>query len=108
MKKSDLRTGMLVTLRNKEEYYVMLNTGSMFQREKDVLVHKIGDSLGWMPLSEYDEDMYFHDDPESIFPTTEEEDRAWDIMAIDNVHSIPDMFCTGKYKTIWMRKEQSP
>lgn len=40
MKKSDLRTGMLVTIRNGDYYYVALNTGFGGEQE-NVLVYRL-------------------------------------------------------------------
>lgn len=45
MKKSELKTGMKVTLRNKTEYTVVLNTGY-----EDALISK----RGWLALNDYD------------------------------------------------------
>lgn len=102
MNKSDLRSGMLVTLRNNETYYVMLNTG-LWGRMNDVLCHKVGDDTGWMPLSDYAEDLTHHDDPDAIFPNTPEEDRMWDIVQVA-MCSTASALCTRKhYKTIWTR-----
>lgn len=104
MIKSDLRSGMLVTLRNGETYYVMLNTG-LPGRMNDVLVHRVGDDTGWMTLRNYAEDMTHHDDPDDIFPATPEEDRMWDIVQVDACRFASDL-CTRKhYRTIWKREE---
>lgn len=106
MTKSDLRTGMIATLRNGEEYYVMLHTG-LFGRQDSVLVHRVGDDMGWMPLALYDEDMTFHDDPDGVIPGTPDLDREWDIMAVDAVRNVTQLFTGSNYKTIWMRKEDA-
>lgn len=105
MKKSDLRTGMLVTLRNKESYYVMLNTG-LSDNKEDVLVHKVGNCTGWMPLCQYDNDLLYHDDPDGIFPSeSEEDDGSWDIMQVDACQEAVDLFRSSCYYKIWTREE---
>ena len=104
MKKSDLRSGMLVTLRNSETYYVMLNTG-MLGSQADVLVHKVGHDTGWMSLRDYAEDMTHHDDPDAIFPNTPEEDQMWDIMKVEATTHAGYLCMSHYYKTIWTREE---
>lgn len=104
MKKSDLRTGMFVTVRNGNHYYVMLNTGMGGEME-NVLVHKVGKNTGWMPLSSYDEDMLFHDEPDDILPSpSEEDDHAWDIVRVDGCTEAAWLYCRETYKLIWKRK----
>jgi len=107
MKKSDLRTGMLVTLRNKESYYVMLGTGLGFTQD-DVLVHRVGSDTGWMPLCQYDSDLLYHDDPNEILPSaSEEDDRPWDIMQVDACREAAYLFQpSNHYRTIWKREEE--
>lgn len=100
MMKSDLRSGMLVTLRNKNTYYVMLNTG-LVGDQNDVLVNKVNGLIGWMPLRNYDEDMQYHDDPDLPFPNTEDEDRSWDIVQVEAVYHASSLCERKYYKTIW-------
>ena len=106
MNKSDLRTGMHVTLRNDNTYYVMLCTGLSGEQE-NVLVHKVGYDTGWMPLSQYDKDMRFHDIPDGPLPqASEEDDRQWDIMKVDACRQAADLFMKqDRYRTIWKREE---
>ena len=107
MKKSDLRTGMLVTIRNLNHYYVMLNTGMGGEME-NVLVHKVGKDTGWMPLSSYDEDMLFHDKPDDILTSPSEEDeRSWDIVRVDGCSEAAWLYCRGTYKLIWERSDEA-
>ena len=103
MNKSDLRSGMLVTLRNNDTYYVMLNTG-LLGNQADVLVHKVGDGTGWMPLRDYAEDMTHHSDPDDIFPSTPEEDRMWDIMQVSVPRSAAYLCDRRYYRSIWTRE----
>lgn len=106
MKKSDLRTGMIVSLRNGESYYVMLNTGFTWHDQNDVLVHKVVYETGWMPLCQYNEDLTYHDDPDSILPSaSEEEDRLWDIVQVDACREAVYLFQPNHYHTIWTREE---
>ena len=107
MKKSDLRTGMIVTLRNKESYYVMLNTG-LSGNQADVLVHKVGNCTGWMPVCQYDDDLLYHDDPDGIFPSaSEEDDRPWDIMQVNACREAAYLFLpSNHYRPIWKREEE--
>lgn len=106
MKKSDLRTGMIVTLRNGETYHVLLHTGFGGEQE-NVLVHKIGTDTGWMPLRPYDEDMKYHDnDNESIFTNDPKDDPNWDIMQVEAVREAAYVLTGRHFKTIWERKEE--
>ena len=62
MRKSDLKTGMIVVTRDNDEYMVMLNvefsaTGS---KPQNFLVSKDG----WMPLSKYSDDLKLGEDEE--------------------------------------------
>lgn len=104
MNKSDLRTGMFVTLRNNESYYVMLNTG-LFGDQEGVMVHRIGNDTGWLSLSNYTEDMTHRSDPDEIFPLTPEEDRMWDIVRVEAVTHVSSLFVTRAYKTVWERED---
>lgn len=104
--KSDLRTGMLVTLRNGESYYVMLNACPSFLNQEDLLVHKVGDDTGWMPLCDYSEDMTYHDSQDSdIVPVDPDDDPNWDIMQVDTCTSAAYLFRSHRYTTVWKREE---
>ena len=106
MKKSDLRTGMIVTLRNGESYHVLLHTGFGGTQE-DVLVHKVGMDTGWMPLCQYDEDLKYHDtDADSIVPYDPETDPDWDIMQVKAVREAAYVLTSRHFKTVWERKEE--
>lgn len=104
MNKSDLRTGMFVTLRNNESYYVMLNTG-VFGDQQGIMVHRIGQDTGWMSLNSYAEDMTHRSDPDDIFPLTPEEDRMWDIVRVEGVRHACELYDSRKYKTLWERND---
>lgn len=109
MTKSDLRTGMLVTLRNLETYYVLLNTG-LSGKQGDILAHNCGDDTGWMPLSGYHDDLTYHDDdPDDIFADIlapdPEVDREWDIMKVSAPRGASAICNRKHYKTVWERGE---
>lgn len=107
MRKSDLRTGMLVTLRNGNTYYVMLNTGLGGEME-NVLVHKVGKDTGWMSLRNYDDNLLFHDIDDGILPVnSEEEDREWDIVRIDAVSQAASLYCPSQYRVVWQRSGEA-
>ena len=103
MKKSELRTGMRVTLRNNETYYVMLKAGRI-KGQEDFLIHKVGRETGWMPLWMYSEDnLTFHDSDEDILPSDTILDAEWDIMKVETFNGATEMFMPSHYKTIWER-----
>lgn len=107
MTKSDLRTGMLVKTRSNDYYYVMLNT-NLPGDEENILLHKCGDSMGWMPLSQYHEDLTFHSMPDDVFdfPSDPDVDRAWDIVQVLAVnHAVSLLRPLKNYHTIWERTE---
>ena len=104
MNKSDLRSGMLVTLRNGYTYYVMLNTGLPFD-QANLLIRNVGNEHGWMPLPYYAEDMTCLGDPEDLLPSTPEENRKWDIMQVASTNSASHICQRQHYNTIWIREE---
>ena len=104
MNKSDLRSGMIVTLRNGDPYMVLLNTGMPGDME-DVLIHKVGNDIGWMPLSEYADDLTFHDPDDDIFPSDPENDPEWDIIRVEAAREAAYLGIRKHYKTIWEREE---
>ena len=102
MNKSDLRTGMLVTLRNNNTYYVMLDTGLTRYYLNDVLVHRVGHETGWLSLMNYNDDLTYYDDPGDP-----DEDRMWDIVQVDACSNAAYLFLPqGNYRTIWKREEE--
>lgn len=110
MKKSDLRTGMLVTLRNESEYYVMLNTGSFISREKDILLKRYSkEEMGWLSLEDYDDDLTHHTRPGDMFAAfaTPEDDAKWDIVKVSAANKPTDLCIPDRYKTVWTRKEET-
>ena len=107
MKKSDLRTGMLVTIRNGDHYYVAMNTGFGGEQE-NVLVHKVGKDTGWLALRNYDDNLLFHDIDDDILPTNSEEgDREWDIIRVDTCSRAASLYCPNQYRVVWERGEET-
>lgn len=107
MNKSDLRTGMLVITRNNNSYYVMLNTG-MSGECADVLIHRVGNDMGWMPLRNYSEDLRYHDEPgqlfdEDLLPDEEGVDTKWDIMEVYASKHPSGIGIRSHYKLHWKR-----
>ena len=109
MKKSDLRSGMFVTLRNGECYYVILNATHPVSGA-DILVRRDHGDLFWMPLSHYDNDLCYHDDPDDMLveilgPSSAEEQAEWDIVSVEAPKDITVMFSPkdSTYKTIYER-----
>ena len=110
MKKSDLHTGMLVTLRTGDEYYVMLNTGSFISREKDILLKRYSkEEMGWLSLDNYADDLTNHTDPDDMFAefATPEDDAKWDIVKVSAANKPADLCIPDRYKIIWIRKEET-
>lgn len=105
MTKNDLRTGMCVTLRNGDVYYVMLNTG---MNHNDIIVQKCGMQMSWMPLDQYDLELRYHDDPDDIFPPgTAEEQAKWDIVMVQKSKYELYLLTGIDYETIWKRSDPS-
>ena len=67
-KKSDLKTGMKVTLRNGDEYIVLLNATHKYTNHKNILVgYKNCNCCDWIPLNEYDEDLTYSNKVSKFF-----------------------------------------
>lgn len=63
MKKSDLKTGMIVTLRNEQEYMVFLDAQSTYTKNNgaiDLLVN--GQKHIWNRLDYYNDDLIYDED----------------------------------------------
>lgn len=100
MKKSDLKTGMMVVTRDNDEYMVMLNvefsaTGS---KPQNFLVAKDG----WMPLSKYSDDLKLGED---------EEMPELDIVAVYSPLMEASLWRknlsdTDDWECVWKREEQ--
>lgn len=95
MKKSDLKTGMVVETRNNEHFLVMLNPDC----EDRNLINFTG---GFMPLCEYDDDL-----------TATDGDTEWDIVKVyqlgTSIYYIIDnaaMAMSGS-KVLWERPAET-
>jgi hypothetical protein len=60
MKKSDLRTGMRVTLKNGRSFIVLLNFKHVYDKTTDILLSSEGNT-SWNCLSYYNDDLTHHD-----------------------------------------------
>ena len=68
-KKSDLKTGMKVTLRNGKEYIVLLNAIHIFSDDTDLLIglHTNEGECSWLLLDDYTEDLLDKDSWSNCF-----------------------------------------
>jgi len=114
MTKSDLRTGMVVTLRNGNKYTVYLNChnhnndhSSSDRLFRDVLVNSSYGHLDdpWLSLCNYNEDL-------TRKLRTVGDHLDFDIVKVQtmlhpqHLNTVPEKVAT--YETIWERKEPNP
>lgn len=97
MTKSELKTGMMVTLRNGEKYLVFKNIQTGYALG-DVIVSL--DGQNWDDLNSYKEDLTYEDDFEN----------HWDIMKVSQLFH-PKTFLdlnygSGSDETLWQRNEK--
>lgn len=98
MRKSDLKSGMLVFCKNRMRFFVVKDTGmeNADDASDNVLVGIYDDdgSLGdgWMDLNEYEEDLTF------------KEDSDFDIVAVYKVDSAYRIGNFDYYKKLWIRE----
>ena len=94
MTKSELKTGMIVTLRNGDKYMVFINTNiSSYRGSDDYVVNLNGSGLNYH--SDYNEDLTI-----SGF-------RNFDEMKVGMCELIADLTSKNpKLNTIWERKEK--
>ena len=93
MTKSELKTGYIVTLRNGEEYMVVLDVVSQL-RQGNLIVPE--SKYGWNNLSNYNEDL----------TNTEFED--FDIIKVELPFTIQNISADkGERKLLWEKKEMS-
>ena len=95
MTKSELKTGYIVTLRNGNEYVVMLNANFVASYEKDFLVRE----HSFIHLAEYNEDLTHFGESDRY--------RNFDIIKVGRFHFVDNVF---DYKDcvvspIWERNE---
>ena len=100
MKKSDLKTGMIVTLRNGEKYMVFLNASrSVHMSPEDVLVSV--DGRYWFDLNGVNENL------------SDNKNSHYDIMKVEQVKTTTDIVYTLLHhdakcltNVLWERKEK--
>lgn len=93
MKKSDLKTGMVVEIRNGEKYLVMLNPDC---KDKELINFK----GGYMPLSNYNNELML-----------KKFNKGFDIVKVYSVGSSIYWLLSDKermeFKLIWKREEET-
>ena len=96
-KKSDLKTGMYITLRNGGKYIVMLNVEHSYPDDKDLLIGVNDNKLnGWIKLSTYTEDLLDVDG-----------DKRFDIMEVEKCNHLGWLFNnTAEFISIYKREEK--
>lgn len=94
MKKSDLRTGMRVTLRNGKKRIVLLQFKHEYDKETDVIVDTQISS--WNPLSSYDEDLKHRNYYDNDIVKIEVPEHVYVVFGTDSYHN---------YKMIWERND---
>lgn len=94
MKKSDLKTGMRVTLRSGRIFIVLLNFQHAYDKSTDVLVSP--DSSAWNLLDYYSDDLKHRDY------------SLDDIVKVEIPEHVYAVFGIGekKYTTIWKRENE--
>lgn len=92
MVKSDLRTGMRVTIKDGGVFIVMLNTDSIYSASGDILTSI---NNGYLELSDYKQDLTFYNSNFS----------KYDIVKIENIAHINFIFDSNpEYKVVWERE----
>ena len=97
MKKSDLKTGYIVTTREGEEYMVYLNVDTLFTQNDDIIVKSTGRC--WNKLQFYKEDLTYYDS----------ESERYDIVKVEKAnhpYCLQDMNYDRSFReTLWEREE---
>jgi len=107
MKKSDLKTGMIVTCRNGEEYVVLRDVECQKSKSftKDIFVHFDRASLTLTTYSQFDE----YDDDLMIAYNREEKEEELDIIIVELPLTPYSIFDTGmndnEREVLWVREE---
>lgn len=103
MKTSDLKSGMVVELRNGSKYLVLRDTG-IGGEQNDVMIHPYdGEGNGWMPISHYHDNLtcWGHDglfDEGEVIPHS-----AFDIMKVWMPYHAVDIGMSTVNKLIFDR-----
>ena len=83
IKKSDLRTGMKVTLRNGDNYIVLLNARHKYSNNKDILVGYHNYNIcDWVVLDNYNEDLTY----------SNKERERFDIVKVEECEHLGELF----------------
>ena len=96
MKKSDLKTGMIVTLRNGKQWMVYKNIQT--QRNVDDVIVGIDGSDNWNLLYHYNEDLTNKGYPDLDIVKVEEVTHPYAFVRLD--------YDADKRKVLWKRKEK--
>lgn len=108
MKKSDLKTGMIVECRNGELYMVLIGTGCKYE-DNNILWRAHG---FWMPLSNYSEDMLnIPDDDKTDFLKISKEKQAeiareFDIIKVYQASCSAYIGSLDRCKLVYDRNEE--
>ena len=97
MKKSNLRTGHVVTLRNGDSYMVFRNC--MYHNAKDIIVNK---NNSWFYLNDFNEDLTFNDEEAWCIKP-----HIWDIVKVETTsHPYALVKEFGTNKTVWKEERK--
>ena len=108
MKKSELKTGMIVKLRNGDYYVVMLNTGFTFSSaSKNVLVG-LTKSYSWLTLNDYDDYLRMREEEFKCFDIMEVYQPNYCTMAVANKEFNCNKFICecDDYFTLYSRNDK--
>ena len=94
MKKSDLKTGMKVVLRNGEEYLLLLNTEEVLGTY-NILIPLCENNSGWLSFDSYNEDL-----------TCEDGYNEYDIMKVFTPYCIWTLLYDSFWDKVWERKDK--
>ena len=97
IRKSDLKTGMMVELHNGMRYTVLLNT---CMDGRDILTGGKG-GYGWVSLDKYNEDLLFEERGRLESGDT----LFWSIRKVFVPRSIADLGKYSNHKLIWERND---
>lgn len=71
----DLKTGMIVTLRNGYEYTVIRDRVADGLTDSDIMVRIDDEDRGWMKVADYNMNLTYH--------TIDDDEREWDIVKVE-------------------------
>lgn len=99
MCKDDLRSGMIVTCRNGNQYLVMINTCESISASRRVGVNRVGTGCITFDTLDYNNDL------------TDLINHDWDVMSVDRFSYLSEIVKWFKFETeptinIWKRSEK--